>query len=132
MGLAFASSLSWKQAGQVAGGVERFLDLKGRGRIRVFELEGAPTLMLLHGLAAPGPLNWFTAFPELAERYRVVAVDHRGHGRGIPTRRFRLKDCADDAVADALGIQKFIAVGLCLLRTPSMAQSLVFPYSGSS
>ncbi|MFW2388184.1 MAG: alpha/beta fold hydrolase [Polyangiales bacterium] len=130
---------SWKQAGHVAGGEERFLDLKGRGRIRVFELEGpkgAPTLMLLHGLAATGPLNWFTAFPELAERYHVVAVDHRGHGRGIPTRRFRLKDCADDAVAvaDALGIRKFIAVGysmggpiakLCWSRHPGRVRGLV-------
>ena len=69
--------------------------------------------MLLHGLAATGPLNWFTALSELAERYHVLAVDHRGHGQGIPTRRFRLKDCADDvvAVADALGIDRFIAVG---------------------
>lgn len=120
-------------------GEERFLDLKGRGRIRVFELEGpagAPTLMLLHGLAATGPLNWFAAFSDLAERYHVVAVDHRGHGRGIPTRRFRLKDCADDvvAVADALGIGQFIAVGysmggpiakLCWSRHPERVRGLV-------
>ncbi|MBW2629282.1 MAG: alpha/beta fold hydrolase [Deltaproteobacteria bacterium] len=92
--------------------------------------------MLLHGLAATGPLNWFTAFSDLAERYHVVAVDHRGHGRGIPTRRFRLKDCADDvvAVADALGIRKFIAVGysmggpiakLCWSRHPERVRGLV-------
>jgi len=118
---------------------ELFLDLKGRGRIRVVEYkgsEGAPTLMLLHGLAATGPLNWFTAFSELADRYHVVAVDHRGHGQGIPTRRFRLKDCADDviAVADALGIRKFIAVGysmggpiakLCWSRHPERVRGLV-------
>ncbi len=115
------------------------MDLKGRGRIRVVEYEGpagAPTLMLLHGLGATGPLNWFTAFSELAERYHVVAVDHRGHGRGIPTRRFRLKDCADDvvAVADELGIGKFIAVGysmggpiakLCWSRHPERVRGLV-------
>ena len=120
-------------------GDERFLDLKGRGRIRVFEIkgpEGAPTLLLLHGLAATGRLNWFTAFSELAERYHVVAVDHRGHGGGIPTRRFRLKDCADDAVAvaDALGIRRFIAVGysmggpiakLCWSRHPGRVRGLV-------
>jgi 3-oxoadipate enol-lactonase len=44
----------------------------------------------------------------------VVALDHRGHGRGIRTwRRFRLEDCADDAVAvaDQLGIGRFIPVG---------------------
>ncbi len=121
------------------GGEELFLDLKGRGRIRVVEFkgpEGAPTLMLLHGLAATGPLNWFTSFSELAERYHVVAVDHRGHGRGIRTRRFRLKDCADDvvAVADVLGIEEFIAVGysmggpiakLCWSRHPERVRGLV-------
>lgn len=118
---------------------ERFLDLKGRGRIRIVEYEGpegAPTLMLLHGLGATGRLNWLTAFADLAERYHVVAVDHRGHGYGIPTRRFRLKDCADDvvAVADALGVEQFIAVGysmggpiakLCWSRHPGRVRGLV-------
>ena len=120
-------------------GEELFLDLKGRGRIRVVEHkgpEGAPTLLLLHGLAATGPLNWFAAFPELAQRYHVVAVDHRGHGQGIRTRHFRLKDCADDvvAVADELGIDRFIAVGysmggpiakLCWNRHPERVRGLV-------
>ncbi|MEM7136276.1 MAG: alpha/beta fold hydrolase [Myxococcota bacterium] len=92
--------------------------------------------MLLHGLAATGELNWATAFSDLAERYHVVAVDHRGHGRGISTRRFRLKDCADDAVAvaDALGVRRFIAVGysmggpiakLCWSRHPDRVRGLV-------
>ncbi|KPK53407.1 MAG: hypothetical protein AMJ63_06555 [Myxococcales bacterium SG8_38_1] len=97
---------------------------------------GAPTLMLLHGLAATGALNWLTAFDDLAERYHLLAVDHRGHGYGIPTRRFRLKDCADDAVAaaDALGVRNFIAVGysmggpiakLCWSRHPGRVRGLV-------
>lgn len=115
------------------------LDLKGRGRIRAIEYQGpagAPTLMLLHGLGATGPLNWFAAFPALAQRFRVIAVDHRGHGQGIPTRRFRLRDCADDAVAvaNALGVGKFIAVGysmggpiakLCWSRHPARVRGLV-------
>lgn len=118
---------------------EHSLHLAGRGRIRVVEYAGpagAPTLMLLHGLGATGPLNWLTAFDDLAERYHVVAVDHRGHGHGIPTRRFRLRDCADDAVAvaDALGIRRFIAVGysmggpiakLCWSRHPGRVSGLV-------
>jgi 3-oxoadipate enol-lactonase len=44
----------------------------------------------------------------------VLAIDHRGHGRGIRVgARFRLADCADDAVAlaDVLGVDRFIAVG---------------------
>ncbi len=92
------------------------LELPGRGRIRVCRAdgpEGAPTLFLLHGLAATGQLNWFTAMPTLAEQFGVVVVDHRGHGRGIRTHHFRLADCADDvvAVADALGIETLTAVG---------------------
>ncbi|HEY5695927.1 MAG TPA: alpha/beta fold hydrolase, partial [Acidimicrobiales bacterium] len=59
-------------------------------------------------------MNWFPAYDALAEHCRVVALDHRGHGQGIRTaRRFRLADCADDAVAlaDVLGIDRFIPVG---------------------
>ena len=70
--------------------------------------------MLLHGLGATADLNWFPAFDALGRRFRVLALDHRGHGRGIRVgARFRLADCADDAVAlaDVLGIDRFIAVG---------------------
>ena len=75
---------------------------------------GAPTLLLLHGWTASADLNWFTTFESLGRRYRVVAMDHRGHGRGIRSRRrFRLSDCADDAAAlvDVLGTGPVIAVG---------------------
>ena len=95
----------------------RAVELPGRGTTWVREVAGppgAPTLFLLHGLAATGGLNWFPAFEPLSRHFRLVAIDHRGHGRGIRTRRrFRLADCADDvvAVADALGIDRFIAVG---------------------
>jgi 3-oxoadipate enol-lactonase len=50
----------------------------------------------------------------LSEHFRVIAIDHRGHGRGIRSNNtFRLSDCADDAaaLADQLGIATFIPVG---------------------
>ncbi len=75
---------------------------------------GAPTVILLHGWTASADVNFFTCYEPLAEHYRVVAFDHRGHGRGLRSRKsFRLEDCADDviAVADALGVGPFIAVG---------------------
>ena len=95
---------------------DRDIDLPGRGRTSIREVhgpDGAPTLILLHGLAATGRLNWLTALPALAERFRVIVVDHRGHGRGLRTHHFRLVDCADDAVAvaDHLGVESLIAVG---------------------
>ena len=75
--------------------------------------EGAPVLILLHGLSATGGTNWAGAFAPLAERYRVIAVDHRGHGQGIRSAHFHLVDCADDvaALADVLGIDEFVPVG---------------------
>jgi 3-oxoadipate enol-lactonase len=71
-------------------------------------------VILLHGLAATGGLNWFAAFGALGQHFRVVALDHRGHGRGLRSPApFSLDDCADDvvAVADQLGIGTFIPVG---------------------
>jgi 3-oxoadipate enol-lactonase len=96
--------------------LDRVIDVPGRGRIAVQTVAGppgAPTVALLHGLAATGRLNWFTSIPALAERFNVLVVDHRGHGNGIRTRHFRLVDCADDvlAVADVLGIESLLAVG---------------------
>ena len=81
----------------------RRLKLPGRGTTFIRELQGppgAPTVVLLHGLTATADVNWFTAFEALGRRYNVVALDHRGHGRGIRSwRPFRLEDCADDVAA---------------------------------
>ena len=93
------------------------IELPGRGTTFVSEMPGpedAPTIFLLHGLACTAYLNWYPALPALAGKYRVVMMDMRGHGRGIPSgARFRLRDCAEDAiaVADMLGIDTFIPVG---------------------
>lgn len=95
----------------------RRVELPGRGTAFVRDLpgpSGAPTVVLLHGLLATADLNWSGCYASLGEHFRVVALDHRGHGRGIRTRgRFRLEDCADDvvAVADVLGLHTFIVVG---------------------
>lgn len=95
----------------------RAIELPRRGNTWIQEHAGpadAPTVVLLHGLGATGLLNWFPSFDALARRYNVVAIDHRGHGRGIrPSRRFRLEDCADDVAVliDELGIGSAILVG---------------------
>jgi pimeloyl-ACP methyl ester carboxylesterase len=95
----------------------RTIDLPGRGTTFIRETgpSDAPTLILLHGLTASADLNWFTSFGALGRRFRVIAMDQRGHGRGIRMqgRRFRLEDCADDvaALADVLGIDTFVPVG---------------------
>ncbi len=96
--------------------IDRNVELAGRGRTRVRDMPGpagAPVVMLLHGLGATGRLNWGPCFGALAQDFRVVSLDHRGHGAGIRTTRFRLEECADDAalVAEQLGIERFVAVG---------------------
>jgi 3-oxoadipate enol-lactonase len=71
-------------------------------------------VVLLHGLTAAADLNWFGVFDALGAEFRVLSVEHRGYARG-PTLpgRCRLEDLADDvvAVADRLGIERFVPVG---------------------
>jgi pimeloyl-ACP methyl ester carboxylesterase len=76
-----------------------------------------PIVMLLHGWLVSADLNWCGAYGDLAAAgYRVLAPDHRGHGRGLrPLVPFRLADCA----ADCAGI----------LRTLKLAPALIVGYS---
>jgi 3-oxoadipate enol-lactonase len=81
----------------------RYLDL-GNGTRAFVRTTAAPgvgaPILLLHGLGATGALNWAPCFEPLADRGQVIAIDHRGHGRGPRVgRQFRLVDCADDAAA---------------------------------
>jgi pimeloyl-ACP methyl ester carboxylesterase len=74
----------------------------------------APTVLLLHGWMFPSDANWFTCYGPLAGNARVIALDHRGHGRGLrPAEPFRLADVADDAAAlvEHLGCGPVVAVG---------------------
>lgn len=93
------------------------LELPGRGRIFYRDVPGpagAPTLLLLHGWTATADLNWFAVYERLSEHFRIIAPDHRGHGRGIRARKpFRLADCADDAacLVSELGIDNVVPVG---------------------
>jgi pimeloyl-ACP methyl ester carboxylesterase len=93
------------------------IELPGQGPTFVRDFAGppgAPAVILLHGLLATADLNWSASYAALSRHVRVVAVDHRGHGRGLRSRRrFRLADCADDAVtvADILGLRTFVPVG---------------------
>jgi pimeloyl-ACP methyl ester carboxylesterase len=96
------------------------LDLDGGGtafvRIAGARRADTPPMLLLHGLGATGALNWAGCFAPLGRRTQVIAVDHRGHGRGPRVgNRFRLTDCADDAAA--------------VLRTLDTGPAIVVGYS---
>jgi pimeloyl-ACP methyl ester carboxylesterase len=79
----------------------RIVTVRDRGEVfsRVHEhTDGGPVLLLLHGWTASADVQFATIYRELMARYSFVAVDHRGHGRGIRTDEpFRLEDAADDA-----------------------------------
>jgi 3-oxoadipate enol-lactonase len=73
-----------------------------RGELFLRDTGGdGPAVILLHGWVASADLNWWGAYDALAATgYRVLAIDHRGHGRGLrPLTPFRLTDCAGDAAA---------------------------------
>ena len=96
--------------------VAEIVPIPGRGEMfvrRGGRSDGTPVL-LLHGWMATADLNWFLLFETLGARHPIVAIDHRGHGRGPRSPgAFSLEDCADDAAAvlRRLGVTKAIVVG---------------------
>ncbi len=100
----------------------RVVELPGRGEVFVRDTGAPPgggdgVVLLLHGWTVSADLNWFTTFDELSSTYRVVALDHRGHGRGLRSEQaFSLEDCADDAAAllRRLGVEGAVVVGFSM------------------
>jgi 3-oxoadipate enol-lactonase len=96
----------------------RTLRVPGHGELFLRDTGGdGPVVMLLHGWMASADLNWCGAYGDLIDAgYRVIAIDHRGHGRGLrPLAPFRLEDCAGDAAA--------------ALRQLDLAPALIVGYS---
>lgn len=59
---------------------------------------GAP-LLLVHGLGS-STRDWEYQIPVLAQHYRVLALDVRGHGRSDkPREAYRIADFAEDVAA---------------------------------
>ena len=97
----------------------RLVDVPRRGEMLVRELPastspGGPTILLLHGWTLSSDLNWYALYAALARHGTVLAMDVRGHGRGLRSeQRFTLEAAADDAVAllDHLDAKPAIVVG---------------------
>ena len=95
----------------------QLVNLEGRGDVYVVDTgepyPGAPVVLLLHAVATTASLSWFTTVDSLLADYRVVLMDQRWHGRGLPSDRFSLTECADDidALMTTLEIDQAIVVG---------------------
>ncbi len=78
------------------------------------ERNDLPAMVLLHGITSSA-LSWVRVGPALATRYRVYALDMRGHGESIkpPAGAYSLQHTADDAAAfiDALGLDNPALMG---------------------
>ena len=95
----------------------RVLNLAGRGEVFVRDsgcTSASPAVLRLPGWSASAGIKFVPVYARLAESYRVIAPDLRGHGRGMRSMEpFSLEDCADDAAAllDQLGAGRVIVVG---------------------
>ena len=96
-----------------------------------------PTILLCHGWTVSADLNWWPVYRPLGEVGRVIAIDHRGHGRGMRSEQpFSLEAAADDAAGAlrALGVSSAVVVGysmggpismLLAQRHPDLVEGLV-------
>lgn len=89
------------------------------------------TLLLLHGWMVPSDPHWFRTWWMLHEDgWRVIALDARGHGRGLrASGPFRLDDCAEDAAALVrhLDVGPVTAVGYSMGGTLAQLLALRYP-----
>ncbi len=78
------------------------------------EYGAGKTLVLLHGFGGCTQ-NWHPFIDKLAEHYRLILVDLRGHGHSTnPENKFTHREAANDVfhLLDKLGIDHFSAMGM--------------------
>lgn len=76
--------------------------------------EDGPVLVLIHGWVYGSVATWHRILTTLAERYRVVAIDHRNHGKADRIQqRYSIDDAADEVagVMSVLGLRRATVVG---------------------
>jgi pimeloyl-ACP methyl ester carboxylesterase len=88
---------------------------------------GVPTLVLLHGFTGHAR-SWDSFAEAMTDRYRVLALDQRGHGETAwaSPDRYGRSEMVDDlqAFVKALGLSGFALLGL------SMGGGVTFEYAG--
>ena len=110
--------------------IDELIELRGlRLHYRDWEPRkpGAPDLVLLHGFTSHAR-SWDAFAEAMTDRYRVLALDQRGHGESAwaPADQYGIGDMADDLAAfvRALGLNNFSLLGL------SMGGMVAMEYAG--
>jgi pimeloyl-ACP methyl ester carboxylesterase len=106
-------------------------------RVAYRERGSGPAVVFLHGGTGTGEYDWAFAAEHLADRYRTVVVDMRGHGETLdPTGEIGMTRFGLDLmhVIRALGLSRAVLVGFSaggntllhfLSRDPSWATAIV-------
>jgi 3-oxoadipate enol-lactonase len=92
--------------------------------------ESGDWILMLHGALSDNLQNWRMILQPMAQRFRLIGIDMRGHGKtDNPTGSFTLTDLRDDAlgVLDALGVQRAHVLGCSLGGYVSMALRATYP-----
>jgi pimeloyl-ACP methyl ester carboxylesterase len=111
--------------------------LRPDGAAIYYEVEGeGPVVLLVHGGTGKGSFDWEFQRPWLVERYRVVTMDLRAHGRSTdPAGMLSMYAVGEDALAliEELGGRVGAVIGfsagatgllMCLARDPAAASAL--------
>ncbi|HEY7032815.1 MAG TPA: alpha/beta hydrolase [Thermomicrobiales bacterium] len=98
--------------------------------LSVAEYEGAgPALVLIHGIGSRG-VSWWPVVDELAQHFRLIVPDLRGHGDSDkPASGYLPTDYAADlaALVDSLGLAEFSIVGHSLGGIVALTWALSHP-----
>ncbi len=116
--------------------LDRYLSVNGL-RLHVLDWggDGRTPLLLLHGFTGHAHA-WDTLSIALQPRFRVLALDQRGHGESDPAETYGAVVAFDDisGVVSQLGLTSFVLVGLSMggrnamyfaSRRPDLVQKLV-------
>jgi pimeloyl-ACP methyl ester carboxylesterase len=106
---------------------EQFLTINGL-RLRYLEwgAKDAPAILLLHGFSSTA-LAWRGVGEALADKYRVVALDQRGHGASDWDAQGRYT--IDDFVADARAVTQHLNLAPFILVGHSMGGAISYSYA---
>ena len=110
--------------------VSRYADIGIRLHYLDWGREDRPWLLCLHGAAQNAHMWDFTALA-LCTRYRVIALDQRGHGDSAwaPNGEYDRASYVGDVgrFADDLGMEEFVLIGLSMGGSNSVAYAATHP-----